>query len=142
MDIDVTILIQAGIILVLFFTLNGLLFQPILEVFEARHKKLEGARGEIDKLTALKADDLDAYQVRIRKAADEACGKREERREEGRAKERELLSQVRAEIADSLNAARGKIDLQEGEARQSLSAQVDALGGEMASKILGREVGA
>ena len=142
MDIDVTILIQAGIVLVLFFTLNGLLFQPILQVFEARHKKLEGARDEIEQLTLLKKDDLEAYQVRIRKAADAAFAKREELRDEGRSKERELLSQVRAEIADSLNDARGKIEDQEGEARQSLSTQVDALAGEMASKILGREVGA
>lgn len=142
MDIDVTILIQAGIVLVLFFALNGLLFQPILQVFEARHKKLEGARGEIDKLTMLKKDDLEAYQVRIREAADEAFSAREALRDEGRSKERELLSQVRAEIADSLNDSRGKIQEQEGEARQSLSTQVDAIAGEMASKILGREVGA
>ncbi len=142
MDLDVTILIQAAIVLVLFFTLNGLLFQPILQVFEARHQKLEGARDEIEKLTALKKDDLEAYQIRMREAADRAFAKREELRDEGRAKERELLSQVRAEIADSLNDARGKIDEQEGQARQSLSAQVDAIAGEMASKILGREVGA
>lgn len=142
MDLDVTILIQAGIVLVLFFTLNGLLFQPILQVFEARHQKLEGARDEIERLQTLKKEDLEAYQVRMRKAADAAFAKREELRDEGRAKERELLSQVRAEIADALNEARGKIDEQEARARQSLATQVEAIAGEMASKILGREVGA
>jgi F-type H+-transporting ATPase subunit b len=142
MDIDVTILIQAGIVLVLMVTLNGMLFKPIMGVFDARHAKLGGARDDIDEMERLKASDLEAYQVRIRKANDEAHEAREGLRDEGRGRERELLSEVRAEIADALNGARQKVKTEEGNARQNLAAEVDDMGRSIASKILGREVGA
>ncbi|MEO1174991.1 MAG: hypothetical protein AAFX94_23490, partial [Myxococcota bacterium] len=99
MDIDVTILIQAGIVAVLLLTLNGLLFGPILEVFEARRAKLEGARDQIEKLSRLGSEDLTEYQSRIREANEEAQDALETLRDEGRGKERELLADVRAEIA-------------------------------------------
>lgn len=142
MDIDVTILIQAGIVLVLLFTLNGTLFKPIMEVFDARHAKLGGARDDIEKMTRLGAENLEAYQVRIRKANDTAHQAREEQRGKGREKERELLSNVRAEIADSLNSAREQVKTEEGNARQSLAPDVDDMARSIASKILGREVSA
>ncbi len=140
MDIDVTILIQAGIVLFLLLSLNGLLFKPLLEVFDAREAKLQGARDSIESLNRLAKDDLDAYRTRIREANDRAQDEKEALRDDGRARERELLSEVRAEIADSLNDSRSTIEAQEGQARQSLSVQVDTLAGDMASKILGREV--
>ncbi|MEL6761817.1 MAG: ATP synthase F0 subunit B [Myxococcota bacterium] len=140
MDIDVTILIQAGIVLFLLLSLNGLLFKPMLEVFDAREAKLQGARDSIESLNRLAKEDLEAYRTRIREANDRAQDEKEALRDAGRARERELLSEVRAEIADSLNDARSTIEAQEGQARQSLSAQVDTLAGDMASKILGREV--
>ncbi|MEO1302787.1 MAG: ATP synthase F0 subunit B [Myxococcota bacterium] len=140
MDIDVTILIQAGIVLFLLLSLNGLLFKPLLEVFDAREAKLQGARDSIESLNRLAKDDLEAYRTRIREANDRAQDEKEALRDDGRARERELLSEVRAEIADSLNDARSTIEAQEGQARQSLSVQVDTLAGDMASKILGREV--
>lgn len=141
MDIDFTILIQAGIVAFLLLSLNGVLFRPLVGVFEARRAKLEGARDEIEKLKRLSQEDLSAYQVRIREANDAARTELEKLRDEGRSKERELLANVRAEIADRLNDTRKSLEHAEGEARQSLSAQVDTLAGEMASKILGREVG-
>lgn len=140
MDIDVTILIQAGIVLFLLLSLNGLLFKPMLEVFDAREAKLQGARDSIESLNRLAKEDLEAYRTRIREANDRAQDEKDALRDAGRARERELLSEVRAEIADSLNDARSTIEAQEGQARQSLSAQVDTLAGDMASKILGREV--
>jgi len=142
MDLDVTLLIQAGIVLVLMLILNPLLFQPILKVFEARRAKLEGARDAIEELTRLGKEDLEAYRVRIREANNRAQDEREKLRDEGRLRERELLAEVRAEIADKLNATRSTIQNEEGEARQSLATQLDAISAEMASKILGREVGA
>jgi F0F1-type ATP synthase membrane subunit b/b' len=140
MDFDVTLFLQFGLFLFILVVISKVLLEPLQQVLEERHKKIDGAREDIERLRKLAMDDMEAYQERIRDARDEAFSEREKLLNEGREKEREMLAQVRAEIADMLNGAREKVDVAEMEARKALSEDTTQLARQMVGKLLGREV--
>ena len=142
MDLDITFVLQFGILSGLLVILNGLLLKPFLKVIEERDKKIAGAREESDKLTKLGEQDMEAYQAQMREARGKAQAETHTLREEGRDQERKILAEVRAEIADSLNKARAEVAEEEASARQKLATDVEPLAQDIVRKVLGREVSA
>ena len=142
MDLDVTYFIQLGIFLTCLVTLNGLIIQPFLKVIMEREAQTEGAQEQVAGLTAQGDTDMDAYQLRMREARGVASKAREALREEGRAQERQLLADLRAEVADTLNKTRAEVATAEEQARSQLGADTDAMARELVQKILGRELAA
>lgn len=140
MDIDFTLLLQLGLFLIVLTALNRVLFQPLLRVFEARQQRLQGLRDEVEKLKAEAAADLAVYQTRMRAARDAAQRERDQLVATGREEERRLLTEMRAELAKSLNEARDQVSAAELEAKRSLDAETGELARRLVEKVLGREV--
>lgn len=142
MDIDVTYLIQLGIFLFALVTLNSLILQPFLRVIEKREEMIEGAKRDVEILRKQGDADMEKYQARMRDAGRDAHRAREDLRDEGRDEERKLLAEVRAQIADKLNAARQEVGDAESKARAELSTETDEMVREIVGKILDQEVAA
>lgn len=141
MDLDFTLLLQLGLFLIVLVSLNRILFQPLLRVFEARHQRMHAVKDEIDKLKREAVADLDVYQGRMRAARDAAQSEREKLVAAGREEERRLLVEMRSEIAKTLNEAREQILAIELDGKRQLDADTAELASRLASRVLGREVG-
>ena len=142
MDLDVTYLIQLGLILCAVVIVNGLLLRPVLKVILLRQEKIEGAHADALRLTDLGDGDQKEYQARMREARDAASRERETLRSEGRDEERKLLNQVRADLAKNLAGARGEIRKAEDNARLEIADETQKMSRSLVHKILGREVSA
>lgn len=140
MDLDFTAFIQVGIFLTLVVLLNAMLFKPFLRVLEQRFQQLQGARDEVATLERDASEDLEAYFERLKKARRKAQKEREQLVSSGREKERRMLAETRAEIAQSLNQARTDVASAEEQARKNLDAETDALACRLVEKVLGRKV--
>ncbi len=142
MDLDVTYLIQLGLILCAVVVVNSLLLRPVLKIIQLRQEKIEGANADALRLTDLGDSDQMSYQVRMREARDAASREREELRGEGRDEERKLLNQVRADLAQKLADARGEIRKAEDDARLEIADDTHKMSRSLAEKVLGREISA
>jgi F0F1-type ATP synthase membrane subunit b/b' len=140
MDIDVTILFQLGLFLLALVVLTNLLLKPVMRVIEARYQKIEGAELEAARLSALAATNRDAYLARIRDARTRARREREALKATGNDEKRQLLADVRAEIATAMNDTRDQIGVAELEAYRHLSTETEALARRLVSRVLGRDL--
>ena len=139
MDLDLTFLLQFGLVVVLLLILNPLLLRPMLQILELRHEKIHGMRQEIDRLSRQAAEDKKAYETQMAVALKEAQKVREEYRVAGRDEERRILNATREEITGLIGQAREEIRQAEQEAQKNLESEVDAFAKELMDKIVHRK---
>ena len=140
-DFDATMLVMVGIFIFLWIVLKPLLFDPMLKLFEERERRVDGAKLEARKIDEKSAGALTHYETEMAKARASAGAERDRIRAEGLKREAEILAQVRATTAATLEAARQRdagrcADCPQG-ARDG-HAVVSAA--DFASRALGREV--
>lgn len=139
-DWDYTLLVQAGIFLLLFVVMRKLVFLPYLEALRERDANIGGARKEAERLGADNDERTQRYQARLMAARKEAATGRTQRRAEGEAKADEVLSDARQRADAKLQAARARIDKSVPAAELALRTRADQLARSIASKVLGRQV--
>ena len=138
MEINATLLLQLAMFLLLMVLLSQFLFQPLLALFEARERRIDGAQDEAKQYR----EDADAKAAII---ADRMLQARQEARAslggyKDKAKERELaiLEAARQASQAKLEEARGVLAQQVQVAQTQLHEDAKTLAKEMASKALGR----
>jgi len=139
MDLDLTFLLQFGLVVVLLLILNPLLLRPMLQILELRHEKIHGMRQEIDRLSRQAAEDKERYETQMAAALKTAQKVREEYRVTGRNEERRILNETREDIAGLIGQARDEIRQAEQEAQKNLEREVDAFAKELMDKIVHRK---
>jgi F-type H+-transporting ATPase subunit b len=139
-DIDGTIFIQFGLFLVMLVVANKLLFQPYLRLRERRAEGIEGAKAEAERMTAEADAKLADYEKQLAAARTRASDEQRKIRGAANAHEREVTGAARAAAAASLEEARERVRGETEAARKELLPRAEAIGAQMASRILGREV--
>lgn len=139
-DLDLTLFVQLGFFLVLLFVLKPTLFDPMMRLFEEREKRIEGTRHEATKEDERSAKALAKYEAICAKGREAGAVERDALRAEGTKREQDILAQVRAEVAATLEQGRAAIAVETKTARRELEGEVRTLGRETASRVLGREV--
>ncbi len=139
-DIDGTVLVQFAIFVTMFVVLRTFLFKPYLKMRAERSRQIEGAEA-LAHQAEQKAHELEAqYKERMQKARAGADSERAALQLEGRTRETELLTQARDRAQTRINATRQQIATQVAAAQKELAQRADALGHQIASKLLGRQV--
>ena len=139
-DIDGTVLVQFAIFVTMFVVLRTFLFKPYLKMRAERSRHIEGAEALAHKAEQ-KALELEAqYKERMQKARAGADSERAALQLEGRTREAELLAQARERAQTRINATRQQITTQVAAAQKELAQSAEALGHQIASKLLGRSV--
>jgi F-type H+-transporting ATPase subunit b len=139
-NIDGTLFINVLLWIVLFVMLRGLLWKPMLRLIAAREAGMQGSRETARDL------ELDAQKKRVefedaqRKARSAATEERDRIRGEGSRTEAQLLADARREVNEMVDKQRAEINAQREQLRTEIRATVPALAGDIASKVLGREV--
>ena len=139
-DFDLTVVVQLGLFLVLLVILKPALFDPMMRLFEEREKRIEGTRNEARKENERSAKAKNKAMAIVAKGRDAGALERDALRAEGLKREAELMNLVRAESAATLERGRATIGTEGKAARDQLRTDARALGRDMASRVLGREV--
>lgn len=139
-DIDGTVLVQFALFLLMYVLLKRLLFDPYLQMRDARSRRIEGVREEAESMERDAAALAAEYERRMLAARNQADSERQRLRGAGQERERELLTETRAAVAQKVSGLRQQLEQQVGTARQQLRAQAQPLARQIARQILGREV--
>ena len=139
-DIDGTLFLQFGLFVIMLIVLSRVLFRPYLQLRDARHKGIEGAKHEAAELRERTTQTQADYESKLVKARQRGNDERQKLRTEGAAVERQVMGAARDESQKALEAARGRITGEATSARAELQKQSTALARQIVSKILGREV--
>jgi F-type H+-transporting ATPase subunit b len=139
-DLDGTIWIQLGLFAVAFFVFRPLIFRPMIALFEAREKAIEGSKLEALRLQDEASAESEEFDVEMRRLRLQAGEERDRLRAEGKRLERTVLDRVRDETDNQLAEADAKLKTEAAKLRREIERSVPALARQIASKMLTREV--
>lgn len=139
-DFDLSFVVQIALFVFLLLILKPLLFDPMLKLFEERENKIDGMQDAARKEDKRSEKALAKYEAALAKAREAGNLERERIRAEGAKKEAELMAQVRAVTASTVEQGRAAIAAEAKAAREALSAETAVLGRSIAARVLGREV--
>jgi F-type H+-transporting ATPase subunit b len=139
-DVDGTLLVQFAIFLVMLLILSRTLFRPYLQLRDARHKGIEGAREDAQAMKERARSIVASYDTKLTAAKVRGAEERQRLRSEGAVQERQVLGRARDDAQKTLDGARAKIIDEATAARTQLERESAALAQQIVKKILGREV--
>ncbi len=138
--LDVTFIIHTIIMLVMMYTLNKILYKPILAILKKRQEKIDALNNEaeqFDENARLRQEEVDKKMheasMKAKKALD---GARSEAQAAGAEKLAAIREEAESEKEKQLTALRSQIE----KARKELQDNVAGFAQEMAAKILGRSM--
>lgn len=140
-DFDPTFVAQFVLFTMFILVLRPLLFDPLLRVFEEREKRTEGAKLKSREMDAKAGELLTRYEAELDKVRREANVEREKLRAEAKALETKIMNEARDEAARILDTGKARIAAEVDQMRKELKDAQPALAAEIASRVLGREVG-
>lgn len=139
-SIDYSLAVQIILFLVLLSILRRVLFGPVSRLMEERDRRTEGAHAEARSLVEEGKELQARYDDAIAKARAEGEAIKGEIREEANKARNVILSQGRDAAARKVQEIRDEVGKELEAARQTASANAEALAHEMAEKVLGREL--
>jgi F-type H+-transporting ATPase subunit b len=134
----VAIVALFGFFIVIF---KPILFQPLVKVFEEREKRTEGARAEARKMDEKAGALVRQFETEIEKVRHAANVERDRLRAEAAKMEAQILAEAKTQSSAIIEAGRARITQEVATLRAELEASRPALAQQIASKIIGREVG-
>jgi F-type H+-transporting ATPase subunit b len=137
-DLDATVLVQLAAFLLLFLLLRTLLFKPLSALLQERERCTEGDVKEARRRQADAEQKMQKYERELERIRIKASHEREGLRDEGRAREREILANARREADAVIENGRKTMEKQAAEVRAGMEKEIEALSGAIASRVLGR----
>jgi F-type H+-transporting ATPase subunit b len=139
-DLDGTFFLQIGIFFVAFLVLRGLVFQPVMALFDARDAAIGGARQAARDMEQEAEDSRAKLEGELKSVRLAANAEREDARNAAQRSAREQTERARTAAEKLLADARTKLDQEGSQVRAEMNALVPVLANQIASKLLGREV--
>jgi|HubBroStandDraft_1064217.scaffolds.fasta_scaffold76637_2 F-type H+-transporting ATPase subunit b len=139
-DFDATFLVQVVLFVGLTLFLKPYLFDPMLNLFEERERRIDGAKMQARKIDAKSASALADYEAAMAKARATANAERDKIRAEAVKHEQEILASVRASAAKTIDDGKRAALAEADRVRTTLKGEAVTLARELAGRVLGREV--
>jgi len=139
-DLDASLFIQMGIFFIAFFVLKGLVFGPVMKLFDARDAAIEGAKHDAKRMQDEAAQKREHFEGALRKVSASANEEREKLRQQAQQLARELTERARQQANEAQKQAKDRLDSEASSVRERALAEVPALTRQIASKLLGRSV--
>jgi F-type H+-transporting ATPase subunit b len=140
-SLDYSVIYQIVLFLVVLIVLSKVLFRPYLILLEERERETTGAQHDLSELeheaTQLRAQ----YEDKIAQAQAAGYAAKEAILQEARQQRETVLNQARQEAMSTLEGVRRELASQMQKERQLAATEIRTIAREMASKILGRNVG-
>jgi F-type H+-transporting ATPase subunit b len=139
-DIDASFFVQLVIFFVAFFILRGLVFQPVMKLFDEREQAMEGARKQAVEMEREGEQTREKFEAELRRVRQQATEDRDKLRLQAQHLARELTEKARRENTATLSSAKAQLELEAKDARTRTMADVPGLAKQIAEKLLGRSV--
>jgi len=139
-ELNLTMIIQLGIVLSLMVILSQVFFKPFLGILQERKNRVERAEKGARELHQRTEELMERYREAIAAAQAQGATIREEIRKESLAQEMEILQKAMEEANRLIQEMKMKISEEMGAARAGLQFQAQNLSHEIAEKILGRSL--
>lgn len=127
MELNATIFVQVFIFMTLLLCLSGLLFKPILALFEEREKRIDGAKKEALAMIALAEEKSRYFDLEYEKARVEARHALSSLKSEADKEHNIFLTQVRQQAKEKLEHAEKELQEEERTARTQFHDASEAL---------------
>jgi len=135
-----TMLIHMGFFLLIVIILNQLLLKPVLRVLDGRKDRVDGNREAAEKAEASAKTMRADYTARMDAARKDSLKLKDSARREAEAEEDKLIKAAREKAGDLVAEVKEKIAAEYQDAQAGLRAETQALGKDIAVRILGRSV--
>lgn len=140
-DFDATFIAQFILFTAFILVLRPLLFDPLLKVFAERERRTQGAREKARTMDAKAGDLTQRYEAELDKVRVEANQERERLRREAKEIEAKIMDEARTDVARILENGKSRITSEVEQMKKDLSETQPVHAADIASRVLGREVG-
>jgi len=141
LSVNYTVFIQIIIFLIAIFILNKLVFKPFLNLVDRRDMLTRGAIEEAHELEDKVKAIIEEYDLKLNEARDLAIEERNKLIIEGQTVATEVIGRAREETGVLLEEAKTKLEAETKEIKEKIKGDIDELATDIASKVLGKEVG-
>lgn len=139
-DFDQSFIAQMVVFAALIVVLKPLLFDPVLNLFEEREKRTDGAKAEARRMQEEAGELLRRYERELERVNRVAAEERDRIRSETAKLEAQILGEARAAAAKILADGRAAIEEELMAIRFDLGRDSERLARDVAERALGREV--
>ena len=139
-SVDWTLGLQFLNFAVLLFILNKILYKPLQKIITQRRETIQSSQLRAKDLQVEIDNKMQRYQQQLQDAKSAANDERNKLKKSGIEQEAALLTEAHHKAADRLLQIKAKVNREAVDASQKLKNEVDTLAGQIASKILGRDV--
>lgn len=141
LSVNYTVFIQIVIFLIAIFILNKLVFKPFLSLVDRRDMMTRGAIEEAHELEEKVKSIIEEYDQKLSEARSVAIEERNKLVLEGQTVAADILGKAREETGALLDEAKAKLEADTKEIKDNIKGDIDELATDIASKVLGKEVG-
>jgi F-type H+-transporting ATPase subunit b len=139
-DLDWTFMVQLVLFVGLTLILKPVLFDPMLKLFEEREKRIDGAKVQARHMDEKSATALAKYEGEMAKARAAANAERDKIRAAALKREQDILAEVRAATAKTIENGKRTVQAEAQRARAALKIEAANMARDLAGRVLGREV--
>lgn len=139
-SLDWTLILQFLNFFVLLFVLNKILYRPLLGIMNQRREKIEGSKSRARELELEVDEKMQRYQQQLTAAKSGAAQERAALRTAGHQQEAQITGEAQQNAVSRINTIRQQVGKEAAEAGQVLNNEAKALAGQIATKVLGREL--
>lgn len=140
LKVDITFFYQLLIFLGVLFSLNFLLYQPILKVIEARRKGTSGELTEVELLKKQADEKAKIYEKKMEEAKREGFALRDSLKKSGEEEAAKILSEARLESEKNQKKLEQEIQQEEIKGKEWLKNNLSVLEKQLAEQVLGRNI--
>ncbi len=142
MDIypNITLLFQIANFLLLLFILNIIVYRPIRKILGRRGDEVISFQEKIEEFQNRSEKGAKALEENMAGARNQGFKEKENLKSAGLEEEKVTLQEAISAAEEKIGKAKGEIDQNTAQARQSLEEEVRAFSRELAEKILGRSI--
>ena len=139
-SVDWTIGLQFVNFIILLIILNKMLYKPLMNIIAERRGAIEGSHDRAKSLEADIEDKMQRYQQQLSDAKSAANAERNELKKAASEEETKILSQAQGKATTRLQAIKSQVGDEAAAASKTLKSEAESLAGQIATKILGREL--
>lgn len=135
-----TVIIHLFLFLGVVVLLNQLLFKPLFAVMDERKNRVQGNQARAAELSAANEELSRQYRSQMDQAKKEAAQEKDGVRRQGEAEEGRIIKSAREQSGNLIADLQEKIALEYRAAETVLRTDTEALGRQIAAKMLGRSL--
>jgi F-type H+-transporting ATPase subunit b len=139
-SVDWTLGLQFLNFIILLVVLNKLLYRPLKKIIAERNETVTGALASAKNLEADIDDKMQRYQQQLSDAKIQANDERNKLKKAANNQEAKILLEAQGKAATRLQVIKAQVGREAEDAGKTLKKEAGSLAGQIATKILGREV--